>query len=170
MWASRIQNLIPNSLTGEAAPVELLFGKKPCYDQMRLFGELAYIHVPHKKRRKLENWAIAVNVVMFLGNSKGWLFYLPLSKSLTTSTWADFPKSSEACRAICRWSLPWKPRANDQRDKMSISFVVNKAMLGDFGKEANVEEQDRMAKVLSDTTMEIATPRTYKQALEDRGQ
>ncbi|MBW0527094.1 hypothetical protein O181_066809, partial [Austropuccinia psidii MF-1] len=102
MWASRIQNLIPNSLTGEAAPVELLFGEKPCYDQMRLFGELAYIHVPHEKRRKLDDQAVAGNVVMFLGNSKVWLFYLPSSKSLTTSAWAEFPKSSEACRAIRR--------------------------------------------------------------------
>ncbi|MBW0542127.1 hypothetical protein O181_081842 [Austropuccinia psidii MF-1] len=165
MWASRIQSLIPNSLTGEAAPVELLFGEKPCYNQMRLFGELAYIHVPHKKRRKLYDQAVAGNIMMFLGNSKGWLFYLPSSKSLTTSAWAEFPKSSEACRAIRRWSVPWRPRTEDLRDKMSISFIVNKAILGDFSKEATVEEQDRMAEVLNNTTMEVATPKTYKQAM-----
>ncbi|MBW0486044.1 hypothetical protein O181_025759 [Austropuccinia psidii MF-1] len=165
MWASRIQNLIPNSLTGEAAPVELLFGEKPCYDQMRLFGKLAYIHVPHKKRRKLDDRAVAGNVVMFLGNSKGWLFYLPSSKSLTTSGWAEFPKSSKACRAICRWSVPWRPRTKDLRDKISISFILNKAILGDFSKEATVEEQDHMAKVLNNTTMEVTTQKTYKQAM-----
>ncbi|MBW0488370.1 hypothetical protein O181_028085 [Austropuccinia psidii MF-1] len=110
MWASHIQNLIPNSLTKDTAPVELIFHNKPCYNQMRLFGELAYIHIPHEKRRKLDDREIEGHIVMFLGNSKGWLFYLPSSKSLRTSAWAEFPKSSKACRVIQQWSLPWKPK------------------------------------------------------------
>ncbi|MBW0523705.1 hypothetical protein O181_063420 [Austropuccinia psidii MF-1] len=165
MWASHIQNLIPNSLRKDASPVELLFRKKPCYDQMRLFGKLVYVHIPCEKRRKLNDQAIAGNVVMFLGNRKGWLFCLPLSKSLMTSAWAEFPKSSEACRAIRQWSLPWKPIAEERQDKMIISFVVNRTMLGDFSKEETVEEQDQTAKALKSTTMEIATLKKYKQAM-----
>ncbi|MBW0475938.1 hypothetical protein O181_015653 [Austropuccinia psidii MF-1] len=165
MWASRIQNLIPNSLTKGAAPVELLFQEKPCYDQMRLFGELAYIHIPHEKRRKLDDRAIEGHVVMYLGNSKGWLFYLPSSKSLTTSAWAEFPKSREACRAIRRWSVPWKPIPRECKNKMDISFVVNRTMLGDFKNEDTAEKQDRTAEALNSTTMEVTTPKSYKQAM-----
>ncbi|MBW0499003.1 hypothetical protein O181_038718 [Austropuccinia psidii MF-1] len=165
MWASRIQNLIPNSLTKDTAPVELLFNKKPCYDQMRLFGELAYIHIPSEKRRKLDDRAVQGHVVMYLGNSKGWLFYLPSSKSLTTSAWAEFPKSSEACKVIRRWTVPWKPIPEERRNKMDISFVVNRTVLGDFKNENTAEEQDQMAETLNDATLKVTTPKSYKQAM-----
>ncbi|MBW0472549.1 hypothetical protein O181_012264 [Austropuccinia psidii MF-1] len=132
----------------DAAPVELLFHEKPCYAQMRLFGEQAYIHIPHKKRRKLDDWEVEGHAVMFFGNRKGWLFYLPSSKSLMTSVWGEFPKSSATCREIQQWFLTWKPVLVEQRRKMNISFIVNRTILGDFNNEETVEAQDRTASVL----------------------
>ncbi|MBW0463381.1 hypothetical protein O181_003096 [Austropuccinia psidii MF-1] len=98
MWTSHIQNLILNSLMKGQAPMELLFHEKPCYNQMRLFSELEYIHIPCENRRKLDDQEIGGHVVMYLGHRKGWLFYLPSSKSLTTSAWAEFPKLDDTKR------------------------------------------------------------------------
>ncbi|MBW0543277.1 hypothetical protein O181_082992, partial [Austropuccinia psidii MF-1] len=160
MWAAHLQNLLLNSRTGNRTPTELFLNQKPCYDQIRLFGETAYIHIPREKRQKLDN-----RVVMFLGNSKGWLFYVPQTKTFLTSAWATFPKSADMCNAIRRWLLPWTPAKKETTRKMDISFMVNGLSLGDFTKETTVESQDKLAAELLTTTVNVVTPKSFKQAV-----
>ncbi|MBW0503498.1 hypothetical protein O181_043213 [Austropuccinia psidii MF-1] len=55
MWAAHVQNNIPNSKTGDKTPKELLFREQPFYEQLQIFGEKAFIHVPKEKRKKLDD-------------------------------------------------------------------------------------------------------------------
>jgi hypothetical protein len=49
-----IQNRCPHKALEEKTPEEVFTGKKPSVDHLRSFGNLVYIHVPNKKRTKLE--------------------------------------------------------------------------------------------------------------------
>ncbi|MBW0473452.1 hypothetical protein O181_013167 [Austropuccinia psidii MF-1] len=71
MWAAHLQNLLPNSCTGRNTPIELFLNKEPCYNQIQLFGKLAYVHIPREKRQKINCRAVEGCVMMFLNNSKG---------------------------------------------------------------------------------------------------
>ncbi|MBW0462693.1 hypothetical protein O181_002408 [Austropuccinia psidii MF-1] len=165
MWAAHLQNLLPSSHTGNRTLTELFLNKKPCYDQVQLFGEMADIHIPREKRQKLDNQAIKGQAVIFLNNSKGCLFYIPQTKELLTLAWATFPKSADMCNAIRRWSLPWTPAKKETVGKMDISLMVNGLTLGDFTTEATVESQDKIATELLATTMNVVTPNIFKQAI-----
>ncbi|MBW0541385.1 hypothetical protein O181_081100 [Austropuccinia psidii MF-1] len=165
MWATHLQNLLPNSHTGDRTPIELFLNKKPCYDQVQIFSKTAYIHIPWEKRQTLDNCAVEGRVVMFLNNRKGWLFYIPQTKELLTLAWAAFPKSADMCNAIRRWSLPWTLTQKETVGKMDISFMVNGLSLGDFTKEAAMESQDKIAADLLVMTMNMVTPKSFKQAI-----
>ncbi|MBW0466310.1 hypothetical protein O181_006025 [Austropuccinia psidii MF-1] len=155
MLAAHLQNLLPNSRTSLKTPIELFLNRNPCYNQIRLFGEMAYIHILCEKRQKIDDCAVEGCVVMFLSNKKVWLFYISQTKEFLTSVWEMFPKSSDVCNTIRRWSIPWTPKKNE------ISFMVNSLSLGSFTKEF----QDKLMAELLATTPNIVTPKSFKQAI-----
>ena len=55
VWATYILNRLPNKTSGEKFPYKALFSKKPQYDNFWIFGSTGYVHIPHEKRKKLEN-------------------------------------------------------------------------------------------------------------------
>ena len=50
-----IQNRCPHAILWENTPGEVLIGRKPTVDHMRIFGTLFYIHVPNEKSPKIEH-------------------------------------------------------------------------------------------------------------------
>jgi hypothetical protein len=46
LWGYFTHNRIANSLTGDKTPIELMFGKKPLFERLRSFGEVAFVHKP----------------------------------------------------------------------------------------------------------------------------
>ena len=55
-WAEAIQIVvyIHNRIREKVYAHELYFGRKPNLRHLRVFGSIAYVHVPDEKRRKLE--------------------------------------------------------------------------------------------------------------------
>ena len=49
-----VQNCTPHRVLKKKTPEEVLSGKKPEVNHLRIFGCLVYIHIPKEKRTKLD--------------------------------------------------------------------------------------------------------------------
>ena len=54
-WAEAVRTVvyIQNRIGDKVSAHELYFGRKPNLRHLRIFGSIAYVHVPDEKRRKL---------------------------------------------------------------------------------------------------------------------
>ena len=62
-----IQNWIGDKVSAH----ELYFGTKPNLQHLRVFGSIAYVHVPKEKRRKLDSKAEKCILVGYSDEQKG---------------------------------------------------------------------------------------------------
>ena len=60
-WAKAVKTAVylqnRTSTNGGVSPHELYFGKKPNLGHLRVFGNIAYVHVPKEKRNKQDTKA-----------------------------------------------------------------------------------------------------------------
>jgi hypothetical protein len=47
--------MVHSSIPVDLTPHEVLFGKKPSLSHLKVFGCVAFVHIPKEKRNKLEN-------------------------------------------------------------------------------------------------------------------
>ncbi|MBW0523960.1 hypothetical protein O181_063675 [Austropuccinia psidii MF-1] len=161
VWAAHVQN----SKTDEKTPKELLFGEQPFYKQLRVFGEKVFVHVPKEKQQKLDDQVIEGRVFILSPNNKGWLFFIPATKLLTSSVWADLPDSADGVRTIQWWNIKNPCGKGYEQKKTDISFILNNLTLGEFTREDQVRSQDNLADQLSTMAAAVPVPKTYKQAM-----
>jgi hypothetical protein len=147
IWSAWTLNRIPNKNTRNVTPYECFYGDKPQLDKTRVFGSTAYVLVAPEKRKKLDNRAIEAKVVGHLEGSKGWTFWVPATKKLISSAWADFGREC-------------LPTASDP--------AANALCLGEFHKEELVQEQEQNVDATNQEVHpnEPDTPRTFKQAMQ----
>ena len=71
--ASYIRNRTPTSaLDGNKTPLEAWSGRKPNVSNMKVFGCIAYAHVPDTQRQKLDQKAVKLRFVGYSVQSKGY--------------------------------------------------------------------------------------------------
>ncbi|PNX67698.1 copia-type polyprotein, partial [Trifolium pratense] len=68
-WATYVMNRSPTLSVKNMTPQEAWSGKKPNVQHFRVFGCLAFVHVPDSQRIKLDNKSIKC---IHLGEKKGW--------------------------------------------------------------------------------------------------
>lgn len=88
--ATHIHNRSQTSAAGNITPYEHWYGRKPNVSYFRVFGCLAYVHIPKELRRKLEGKASKVVFVGYPSGTKGWKFFDPISKRMFVSRDAVF--------------------------------------------------------------------------------
>lgn len=69
--ANDVTNRIVNQVT-KKSPFEMMFNKKPNWNDLRAFGSEAYVMVPKEKRRKLDPKAVKMKFVGLDKQSKGY--------------------------------------------------------------------------------------------------
>ena len=85
MWSVHILNRSPTFSVRDMTPQEAWSGREPAVDHFRIFGCIAYAHVPDEKRKKLEDKSLKC---VFLGvseTSKAYKLYDPLTKKVVIS-------------------------------------------------------------------------------------
>ena len=65
------------STNGGVTPHELYFGQKSNLGYLKVFGSIAYVHVPKEKRRKLNLKAEKCILVSYSAKQKGYKCYNP---------------------------------------------------------------------------------------------
>ncbi|WAR60918.1 hypothetical protein PtB15_13B167 [Puccinia triticina] len=167
MWAAWTINRIPNRITKEKTPYEFFFGDKPQLDRTRVFGSRAYVLVAPEKRKKLDDRAIEGLVVGHLPESKGWTFWIPKTKKLVSSAWANFGRNS--LPAVPNATNPCPvTNAQTEEPRVDASLKAKQLLLNDFSQEELVAAQE---KSVDDCLMNCANesyevPLTFKAAIK----
>ena len=99
-WAEAVRTVvyIQNQIGDKVSARELYFGTKPNLRHLRVFGSIAYVHVPKEKRRKLDAKAEKCILVGYSDEQKGYKCYNPRTKQAHVSRDVVF---DESCHGIC---------------------------------------------------------------------
>ena len=80
-----ILNRSPTKSLEGITPYEAWYERKPSVEHFRVFGCLAYAHIPDEKRRKLDPKRKACIFMGYCKNSKAYRLYNPKTKSIVIS-------------------------------------------------------------------------------------
>ncbi|WAR55150.1 hypothetical protein PtB15_4B770 [Puccinia triticina] len=163
MWAAWTLNRIPNRITKEKTPYEVFFGDKPQLDRTRVFGSRAFVLVAPEKRKKLDNRAVEGLVVGHLPESKGWTFWIPKTKALISSAWADFGRNTLPSTP----EPPGKGVSPEAKPPPVPEPRAKQLILNDFKDEKLVEEQERLVDTCQETCADNSgdVPLNFKAAM-----
>ncbi|KAF7147957.1 hypothetical protein RHSIM_Rhsim03G0172600 [Rhododendron simsii] len=84
-WSTHVLNRSPTLAVQNMTPEEAWSGRKPAVDHFRIFGCVAYAHIPDQKRKKLDDKG---EKCIFLGvsdQSKAYKLYNPITKKILIS-------------------------------------------------------------------------------------
>ncbi|CAJ2656651.1 unnamed protein product [Trifolium pratense] len=84
-WSVHILNRCPTFSVKNMTPEEAWCGHKPAVDHFRVFGSIAYVHVPDQKRKKLDNKGEKCVLLGVSEESKAYRLYNPLTKKICIS-------------------------------------------------------------------------------------
>ena len=109
-WAEAVRTAvyIQNRIGDKVSAHELYFGTKPNLRHLRVFGSIAYVHVPKEKRRKLDAKAEKCILVGYSDEQKGYKCYNPRTKQACVSRDVVFDESAS-------WLLPLTPKPDPIR-------------------------------------------------------
>ena len=92
-WSVHILNRCPTFSVKNMTPEEAWSGRKPAVDHFRVFGCIAYVHVPDPKRKKLDNKGEKCVLLGVSEESKAYRLYNPLTKKICISKDVVFDES-----------------------------------------------------------------------------
>ncbi|GAU50271.1 hypothetical protein TSUD_131240 [Trifolium subterraneum] len=84
-WATYVMNRSPTTSVKDLSPEEAWSGVKPFVLHFRVFGCLAYVHVPKNQRKKLDNRSIKCVLLGLSDESKAYKLYDPVEKEIMIS-------------------------------------------------------------------------------------
>ena len=80
-----IMNRTPTAAVHDVTPEEKYSGKKPDLSHLKVFGCIAYVHIPDELRRKLDPKAEKCIFVGYSIEQKGYRCYNPITRELRVS-------------------------------------------------------------------------------------
>lgn len=84
-WSIHILNRSPTFSVQNMTPEEAWSGQKPVVDHFRIFGCIAYAHVPDQRRTKLEDKGVKCIFLGVSNQSKAYKLYNPNTKKIIIS-------------------------------------------------------------------------------------
>ena len=71
-----VQNKVPHNALGKIALESVFTGRKPEVSHFRIFGSVAYYHVPEEKRKKLDRTTEKGYILGYSENDKAYKIYI----------------------------------------------------------------------------------------------
>ncbi|KAL0413028.1 UNVERIFIED_CONTAM: Autophagy-related protein 18a [Sesamum radiatum] len=79
----------------EKIPQEAWSGYKPVVTHLRIFGSIAYTHIPHQKRTKLDDKSARYVFIGYDQNFKGYKLYNPSNEKIVISRVVEFDEEAQ---------------------------------------------------------------------------
>ena len=124
LCAVYLLNPCPTKSVRNKTPNEAWSGSKPSVGHLRIFGCIAYAHVPDQKRKKLDDKSEKCIFTGYDKRNKAYMLYNPLMKKLIISRDVEFDESD-----YWRWS-------DEERKVAGLLFNDD----DDDGDDANIED------------------------------
>jgi len=84
-YAVYVQNMSPHAKLNRQTPHETWSGKKPCVSHLKVFGSVAYAHVPALQRTKLEDMSKKLVFIGYDEKTKGYKLFNPITNKVLVS-------------------------------------------------------------------------------------
>ncbi|CAJ2652499.1 unnamed protein product [Trifolium pratense] len=122
-----VQNRCPHSKLEDQTPQEVWSGQKPTVSHLKVFGSVAYAHVPDQRRTKLEDKSQKYIFIGYDEKTKGYKLFDPISKKARRDEkWKT--AMNEEIKAIERnntWELAELPKGSQP---IGVKWVFKKKM------------------------------------------
>ncbi|GAU51653.1 hypothetical protein TSUD_414750 [Trifolium subterraneum] len=92
-WATYVLNRSPTLSVKDMTPEKAWSGSKPTVEHFRVFGCVAFVHIPDSQRKKLDSKSIQCILLGLSEESKGYKLYDPVSKRIIVSRDVIFDES-----------------------------------------------------------------------------
>ena len=102
-----VQNRVPRRALGKVTPKSVFTGSKPEVSHIKVFGSIAYCHVPNEKRKKLDQTAEKGYLMGYSENVKACRIYIPENRKI-----------------IVRWDVKFMERAFKRSREMATDMQV----------------------------------------------
>lgn len=99
-WAEAIScvvylnNRSPARNVRDQTPLEVWSGRKPSVNHVRIFGSIAYAHVPHQGRAKLDDQSVKYVFVGYDASSTRYHLYNPNNNKVVVSCDVEFDEAT----------------------------------------------------------------------------
>ncbi|GKD19054.1 retrovirus-related pol polyprotein from transposon TNT 1-94, partial [Tanacetum coccineum] len=118
-----ILNMVRSMLKNNKTPQEAWNGMKPTVSHLRIFGSIAYVHVPSQRRSKLDDRSKKHVFVGYEKQSKGYKLYNPVTRKVVVSRDMEFEEEG---------SWDWSIEENERHDFL---LVIDEEKTGESGDE-----------------------------------
>ncbi|KAJ4812770.1 polyprotein [Rhynchospora pubera] len=85
-----LSNRSPTKSLKKITPQEAWSGWKPSVKHLRVFGSIAYVHIPQQERKKLDDRSKKMVFIGYAENSKGYKCFDPIAKKMVVSRDVEF--------------------------------------------------------------------------------
>lgn len=144
MSAAEILNKSMISKNGKS-PFENWTGKEPNINEIRVFGSIAYAHVPNSQRKKLDHKAKKLIYVGRQGSNYR-LFDMHIKKVIVAAS-VKFDENE----VKCRFSIPVEARVNEQEDEEVVEAAKeDEDIIEERTEEKPVQEEIKEHRELRD--------------------
>ena len=80
-----VQNRCPHTIVADKTPQEAWSGQKPTVSHFRVFGSVAYAHVPDQRRTKLDDKSKRYVFIGYDERTKAFKLFDPIAKKVVVS-------------------------------------------------------------------------------------
>lgn len=95
-----VKNRSEHKLLKGKTPFELFYGYKPSVKHFKIFGSLAYVHIPKVQRNKLQPKAKIGIVTGYAVNTKGYRVYLPKERKTIETIHVKIDESKNGAKTL----------------------------------------------------------------------
>ena len=151
-----IQNRVPHKVLGKMTPEEAFIGKKPDVGHFRIFGSLAYCHIPRDTCTKLDQTAERGYFFGYSETSKAYRIFIPGTKIIIVKRDVKFMEDRAFRRSR---DLP----ADDQSEqpieapRQSSSIVTSMSVDSSSEDSQSMEQQVQQEMHLEDLEVDISS-------------
>ena len=120
MWAIHVLNRCPTFSVKHKTPEEAWSGLKPAVDHFKVFGCIAYAHIPDAKRKKLDDKSVKC---VFLGvsePSKSYKLFNPATNQVITSRDVIFDEENV-------WNWSEKTQQNSEKTQQQHQIILDES-------------------------------------------
>ncbi|GJY66091.1 retrovirus-related pol polyprotein from transposon TNT 1-94 [Tanacetum coccineum] len=121
-------NRCPSKSLDNKTPQEAWNGMKPTVSHLRIFGSIAYVHVPSQRRSKLDDRSKKHVFVGYDKQSKGYKLYNPVTRKVVVSRDVEFEEEG---------SWDWSIEENERYDFVPM---IDEEETGESGDEVQKPE------------------------------
>lgn len=140
-WSVHILNRSPTLAVKNMTPEEAWSGRKPDVNHFRVFGCIAYAHIPDEKRRKLDNKGEKCIFLDVSDKSKAYKLYNPNTMKIVIScdVVSDEKETWSWNQNVVKESIPadfddhekgQQPMENEQKVEVTQNVPIDQSSLG----------------------------------------